>query len=146
MGGDKEISFELEIPAKAEYVCVARLIAGSIARHMSFNEESVEDLKIAVSEMCTNAIVHSGNGDGEKPPISIRYIAGGDFLTVEVRDQGPGFDTEEVLCREGSGLSGKGFGIPLIKSLVDDFQCESRPSSGTVVRITKFVRSGERDG
>ena len=145
MGGEREVSFELEIPAKAEYVCVARLLAGSIARQMGFKEESIEDLKIAVSEMCTNAIIHTGGGNGEKPPISVRYLAGGDSLTVEVRDQGPGFDTGKVLGQEGTGLKGKGFGIPLIKSLVDEFRCESSPQSGTMVCITKFVRSGEQD-
>ncbi|MDY6795682.1 MAG: ATP-binding protein [Actinomycetota bacterium] len=134
------MAFELEMPAKARYVGLARLLAGSIARRLRFTEESIDDLKIAISEMCTNAIVHTGNGDIGKPPILVRYLTGNDFLTIEVKDQGPGFDPRSVLGRERIDLLGKGFGIPLIQSLVDVFECDSQPDTGTVVSITKYLR------
>jgi serine/threonine-protein kinase RsbW len=137
--GDGETAFELEMPAKAKYVVLARLLAGSIARRMRFNEESIDDLKIAISEMCTNAIVHTGNGSKEKAPILIRYLAGDGFLTIEVKDEGPGFDPSCIIDRKRTDLLSKGFGIPLIKSLVDVFECDSHPKGGTVVSITKFL-------
>lgn len=136
---EETTEFELEMPAQAKYVGLARLLAGSIARRMRFSEESIDDLKIAISEMCTNAIVHTGNGEATRPPILVRYLAGDGFLTVEVRDRGPGFDPACVLDRQREDLLGKGFGIPLIRSLVDVFECDSSPGSGTVVTITKFV-------
>ncbi len=136
---EETTEFELEMPAQAKYVGLARLLAGSIARRMRFSEESIDDLKIAISEMCTNAIVHTGNGEATRPPILVRYLAGDGFLTVEVRDRGPGFDPGCVLDRQREDLLGKGFGIPLIRSLVDVFECDSSPGSGTVVTITKFV-------
>ncbi|MGQ9536786.1 MAG: ATP-binding protein [Actinomycetota bacterium] len=139
MSADKNLAFELEIPAKAKYISLARLFAGSIARRMNFSEDSVEDIKIAVSEMCTNAVIHTGNGAMEKPPINIRFIAGEDALTIEVRDQGPGFDPRCVLNRPPADLLEKGFGIPLIRSLVDVFECDSSPQGGTRVSITKFL-------
>ncbi len=142
MPREETSEFELEMPAQAKYVGLARLLAGSIARRMRFSEESIDDLKIAISEMCTNAIVHTGNGDATKPPILVRYLAGDGFLTIEVRDRGPGFDPACVLDREREDLLGKGFGIPLIRSLVDVFECDSRPGSGTVISITKFVEEG----
>ena len=91
--------------------------------------------------MCTNAIVHTANGVKDTPPIVVRYLAGDGFLTVEVEDQGPGFDPEYVLDKEGRDLLGKGFGIPLIMTLVDVFECDSDPQSGTVVSITKFLEA-----
>ncbi|MBC7231193.1 MAG: ATP-binding protein [Actinobacteria bacterium] len=139
MPREETTEFELEMPAQAKYVGLARLLAGSIARRMRFSEESIDDLKIAISEMCTNAIVHTGNGEATRPPILVRYLAGDGFLTVEVRDRGPGFDPACVLDRQREDLLGKGFGIPLIRSLVDVFECDSSPGSGTVVTITKFV-------
>lgn len=139
MVGDKDVAFELEIPAKAKYISLARLFAGSIARRMNFSEDYVDDLKIAVSEMCTNAVVHTGNGTAEKPPITIRFIMGKGHLTIEVRDQGPGFDPGCVLDRPRTDLLDKGFGIPLIRSLVDVFECDSSPRGGTRVSITKFL-------
>jgi serine/threonine-protein kinase RsbW len=139
---DDNLEFELEIPAKPKYVGLARLLAGSIARRMSFSEENIDDLKLAISEMCTNAIVHSGNGDEDKPPIIVHYFASGDFLRVWVKDQGPGFDPSTLMEGDRKELLTKGFGIPLIKSLVDVFECDSRPESGTVVSITKFRNPG----
>ncbi len=136
------MAFELEIPANAKYISLARLLAGSIARHMNFSEDSVDDLKIAVSEMCTNAVIHTGNGTARKAPITIRYIVGEASLTIEVRDQGPGFDPLCVLESQPSELLEKGFGIPLIRSLVDVFECDSSPGGGTRVSITKFLPGG----
>ncbi|WP_287154883.1 ATP-binding protein [Candidatus Solincola tengchongensis] len=144
MSGDKNVAFELEIPANAKYISLARLFAGSIARRMNFSEDSVDDLKIAVSEMCTNAVVHTGNGTAEKPPINIRFIMGEESLTVEVQDRGPGFDPRCVLESPPSELLEKGFGIPLIRSLVDVFECQSSPGGGTKVTITKFLPGRER--
>ena len=139
MPGKEGTVFELEMPAKAKYVSLARLMAASIARRMNFAEESIDDLKIAISEMCTNAIVHAGNGLAERPPITVRYVEGDGFLTVEVRDRGPGFDPG-ILEQKREGVLSKGFGIPLIRSLVDDFACESHIGHGTVVSITKFLK------
>jgi len=137
--GDEGKAFELEMPAKAKYVGLARLLAGSIARRMRFTEESIDDLKIAISEMCTNAIVHTGNGKEGKAPVLVRFLAGDGFLTIEVRDQGPGFHPSRVLDQESNDLLSKGFGIPLIKSLVDVFECDSHPQGGTTVSITKYL-------
>jgi serine/threonine-protein kinase RsbW len=127
------------MPAKAKYVGLARLMVGSIARRMRFSEESIDDLKIAISEMCTNAIVHTGNGKEGKAPILVRFLAGDGFLTIEVRDEGPGFDPGLVIGRERTDLLGNGFGIPLIQSLVDTFECDSHPRSGTIMSVTKFL-------
>ncbi len=142
--GDEGKAFELEMPARAKYVGLARLLAGSIARRMRFSEESIDDLKIAISEMCTNAIVHTGNGKEGKSPITVRYLAGDGYLTVEVSDQGPGFDPGLVLGRERTDLLSRGFGIPLIKSLVDVFECDSHSQGSTTVSITKYL-DGEKN-
>ena len=112
---------------------------------MRFTEESIDDLKIAISEMCTNAIVHTGNGREGKAPILVRFLVGAGFLTIEVSDRGPGFDPSRVLDNEPTDLLNRGFGIPLIKSLVDDFACDSRLQEGTVVSITKFLDGENED-
>ena len=142
---DESLEFELEMPAKPKYVGLARLLAGSMARHMCFSEENIDDLKLAISEMCTNAIIHAGNGEDDKAPIIVHYVAGGDFLRVWVKDEGPGFDPSTLIEEESGELLTKGFGIPLIKSLVDVFECDSRPESGTVVSITKYRKAGTHE-
>ena len=106
---------------------------------MRFSEESIDDLKIAVSEVCTNAIVHTGNGKEGKTPILVRFMVAKGSLTIEVRDHGPGFDPNRILERKSDDLLNQGFGIPLIKSLVDEYVCDSHLQDGTVVSITKFL-------
>ncbi len=128
---------ELEMPAKPRYVGVARLITSSLARMQNFREEAIDDLKIAISELCTNAIIHTSN-KGELSPVVVRYITGDNYIQVEVQDNGPGFDAACVGRVRENGLVEKGFGIPLIKSLVDEFFCDSDPATGTCIRITKF--------
>jgi serine/threonine-protein kinase RsbW len=142
---DDSLEFELEMPAKPKYVGLARLLAGSMARRMSFSEENIDDLKLAISEMCTNAIVHTGNGEEDKAPIIVHYIARDDFLKVWVKDQGPGFNPSRLIEGERKELLTKGFGIPLIKSLVDVFECDSRPENGTLVSITKYRGQGNQE-
>lgn len=50
---------EVKIPAKPEFVGVIRLTLSGIASRMGFAYEEIEDLKIATSEACTNAVQHA---------------------------------------------------------------------------------------
>jgi serine/threonine-protein kinase RsbW len=137
-------AIELDIPSSPQYVSLARLITSSIARSLNFSEEKIDDLKIAVSEMCTNAIVHCDHRLSPNTRIKVRYMPGDDSITIEVKDKGPGFDPSCVRDFEDGRSAGKGFGIPLIKSLVDEFELETGPESGTTVRITKFDHPEKR--
>ncbi|MHB8780775.1 MAG: ATP-binding protein [Candidatus Geothermincolia bacterium] len=136
----QESLVELEIPAKPRYVGVARLIISSLARMQDFKEEAIDDLKIAVSELCTNAIIHTDRQGGQ--PIIVRFSTTEKSISVEVEDRGPGFDAACIGRVREDGLVEKGFGIPLIKTLVDDFVCDST-SSGTCIRIVKYRKDDE---
>lgn len=129
----------LDMPSSPRYVSLARLVVSAVARGLDFSEESIDDLKIAVSEMCTNAIIHcQPRQEEQRIQLICRPRPGA--LTVEVRDNGQGFDPSCVGTFEDGLAYGKGFGIPLIKSLVDQFELQTDEGKGTVVRITKFDR------
>lgn len=132
----------LDIPSSPRYVSLARLITGSLARGLNFSEEGVDDLKIVISEMCTNAIIHCGPGREQDNRVNVRYIPGDDSITIEVQDRGQGFDPGTCVGDFENGLeAGKGFGIPLIKSLVDEFELKSDKDEGTIIRITKYEKA-----
>ncbi|HWC10850.1 MAG TPA: ATP-binding protein, partial [Acidimicrobiales bacterium] len=80
----------LEIPARAEFVALARLVVSALAATDSqLPDERVDDLKIAVSEACTNAIeAHDAAGSQER--VLVRCKAGDDALEVCVEDRGHG--------------------------------------------------------
>jgi serine/threonine-protein kinase RsbW len=61
----------LVIPAKTDFVGIARLAVSGIANRMGFSYDDIEDLKLAVSEACTNAVVH--NIQMEK--VTSKYVA-----------------------------------------------------------------------
>lgn len=69
---------EVSVPARAEYVVVVRLAAAGVAGRMGFSYDDIEDLKIAVAEACTDAIV-SGEG-----PIQVRFNIDDGELAVAV--------------------------------------------------------------
>ncbi|HVM05998.1 MAG TPA: ATP-binding protein [Acidimicrobiales bacterium] len=142
---------ELEIPARAEYVGLARLVVSSLASaRRALADDRVDDLKLAVSEACTNAIeAHVGGGVDDR--VTLRWSEGGDRLEVRIQDRGPGFDPSQlpehppVTDPERLNFE-RGLGIPLIRTLVDEVAFD--PSdSGTSVRITMFCGpADELDG
>jgi len=127
------------MPSSPRYVSLARLVVSAVARGLDFSEESIDDLKVVVSEMCTNAIIHcEPRREDQRIQLICRPRPGA--LTVEVKDSGQGFDPSCVGTFEDGLAAGKGFGIPLIRSLVDEFELETDEGKGTVVRITKYDR------
>src|SRR5437660_7238507 len=83
--------FLLSLPSTPELIGIGRLFAASIARQYGCDEELTEDVKVAVSEACTNAVkVHRDGAISE--PIEITGRLKDDELWFEIIDAGPGFD------------------------------------------------------
>lgn len=133
---------ELEIPARAEYVGLARLVVSSLAfARRALAEDRVDDLKLAVSEACTNAIeAHADAVVDDR--VTLRWSEGEDRLQVQVEDRGQGFDPgdlpEHPPVTDPDRLNfERGLGIPLIRTLVDEVDFD--PSgAGTSVRMVMF--------
>jgi serine/threonine-protein kinase RsbW len=126
----------LTIPAKAEYVLLGRLALSGIMRMRPLEDETVNDLKLAVTEACTNSVRHAyGDGSGS---VDIVYELHDDRLVVEVSDDGTGFDPDEL---EDSGeLTEGGLGIAIIRALVDDFEVVGHvDGGGSSLRFVKFL-------
>lgn len=133
---------ELQIPPHPEYIGIVRLVASSLAAaRREVADERVDDLKLAVSEACTNAIeVHRSHGLDE--PVTIRVTEAQDRMEVTVTDAGPGFDPDELPVHppvtDPDRLNfERGLGIPLMRTLVDELSFASGPG-GTVVTMTLF--------
>jgi serine/threonine-protein kinase RsbW len=131
---------ELEIPARPEFVALARLVVASFAStRVGLRDDQIDDLKIAVSEACTNAIeAHDASATDER--VLVRCCAPEGDLTVFVEDRGGGFDPSTLPAHppvtDPTRLKfERGLGIPLIRSLVDDVEFESS-AEGTSVRLT----------
>lgn len=126
----------LEIPARAEWVAVARLAVAAIASRQRFSVDEIEDIKLAIAESCTNAIQHGSAGD----TISIACEVRDDELVVTVRDHGVGPKVGHVE-QERITESGRTeeLGVFLIRALMDTVEYTVDPREGTQLVMTKRV-------
>jgi serine/threonine-protein kinase RsbW len=126
----------LSIPARAEYIVLCRLALTGLARSRALEPEVLADLKLALTEACSNSIRHAYDED-HVGTVEVRYKLAADRLSVEVVDDGIGFDPEAPTTDEGE-LDEGGLGIAIIRALVDEFSIESS-DSGSLLRFTKFL-------
>ncbi|MHB8642560.1 MAG: ATP-binding protein [Gaiellaceae bacterium] len=127
----------LTIPAKAEYVALSRLALTGLTRVRPFSDEQLADLKLALTEAASNSVRHAYPEDGGC--VDISYELRGDRLTIEVVDQGAGFEPEDG---DGAGdldeLSEGGLGIAIIRSIADEFELGVGPDGrGSRLRFVK---------
>src|SRR3954463_7127269 len=90
-----ERSIILTIPARAEYITLGRLALTGISRLRPLSEETLGDLKLALTEACSNSVRHAYDGN-EAGIVEIVYELHADRLVVEVSDDGGGFDAKEA--------------------------------------------------
>ena len=129
----------LTIPAKAEYITLVRLALSGLSRLRPLSEETLGDLKLAVTEACTNSVRH-GYADGEGT-VEILYELQPDRLVVEVADNGPGFDAAGDRPRE-ENLAEGGLGIAIIKAVSDEFEAGERSGGqGSRLRFAKLLEN-----
>lgn len=132
----------LEIPPKPQFVSLCRLALTAICREHEFSDEEIADLKLAITEACSNSIKHGYGDMVEDDPAARVYVTyewDGEQVTVQVRDHGPGFDWTGPQIEE---LPEGGLGISIIQAVCDDFSVR-RPSDGigSEVTLTKLRRA-----
>ncbi len=125
----------LTIPAKPEYIALGRLALAGISRVYALPDETLADLKLALTEACTNSVRHayeSANGG----TVEIVYELEADRLAIEVADDGEGFAVEELT--EAEPLSESGLGIAIIRALADELEIEQGvDGTGSRLRFAK---------
>ena len=130
----------LEIPAKAEYVALGRLAIAGLLRDRRFSADAVADLKLALTEACSNSIRHAYNGG--PGAVGMCFEVCDDRFVLTVRDQGDGFHEDDVDCPDcaaaGVRLGEGGMGISIIRAVVDGFDLQHPETGGTVLTLTKL--------
>jgi anti-sigma regulatory factor (Ser/Thr protein kinase) len=119
------------MPARPEGVAVVRQALVGMADALAFNAAVLADMKMAVSEACTNVVVHAYE-DGEGV-LEVEMMADDRGLTVRVRDHGSGIHPTASRSRDVPAL---GLGLPLIAALSDSFELHGASGHGTEVRMT----------
>jgi serine/threonine-protein kinase RsbW len=135
---------QLWIPSRLGYEKVAMAAAGSIAKSMGFHTERVEDLETAVSEACINAIEH-GNKNVVEDKVLLLIKSNGERLEVNVKDQGklmesPRLNTPSIEDKLKPGAEKRGWGMFLIKSLVDELDMNVQPGNGLQLKMVIYLQ------
>ena len=142
-GSDRGV-VALSIPAKAEYIALCRLALAGLAHVRALEPETLADLKLALTEACSNSIRHA-YAEGRSGAVEIRYELNGEKLAVEVADEGSGFVADEGSgfdaergAGDGAELDEGGLGIAIIRALTDELAIESH-QNGSRLRFVKYL-------
>jgi serine/threonine-protein kinase RsbW len=128
----------LTIPARAEFIALCRLALAGLARTRSLAPEVVADLKLALTEACSNSVRHA-YAEGREGVVEIRYELGEDRIRVEVSDDGHGFDPV-LVERSPEEIDEGGLGIAIIRAVTDELDITRGPDGqGSRLRFTKYL-------
>lgn len=138
---EMQVSF-LSLPENESF---ARVVIAAFTVQLSPTVSEIADVKTAVSEAVTNAIVHGY--EGTRGVVEMRAeIDEGSVLTVEICDHGRGIENLEqamepfFTTHPEQERSGMGFAV--MQTFMDDLDVTSAPGEGTTVRMRKKIRSG----
>jgi serine/threonine-protein kinase RsbW len=119
---------ELALPARAANIAVVRHAFGALGEAFAVDEEILSNIRLAVTEACTNVVVHAYPDDNEGL-LEVAATLREDKLEVVVRDEGSGIGPR-------ADSPGLGLGLPLIVSLTESVQLGRDVDQRTEVRMT----------
>jgi serine/threonine-protein kinase RsbW len=137
MPDTRKPTVDLSIPVIPDMELAATKTAEVVAKHMELGEEATAEISMALIEACLNAFEHSKT---DEKNIYIHFVIDDETLTIKVEDKGIGFESEEVeipdIDQKLKGQRKRGWGLQIIKELMDSVEWESS-QAGTTVTMTK---------
>lgn len=133
-----EHTIEVSLPSKLGYERIAMDCSASFAGIVGFIQERIEDLKTAVSEACLNAMMHGNKGRHEARVIVTMNFEN-DSFSVSVKDEGTGIPNlpkdPDIEKKVNKMEPPNGFGMYLIKQLVDQVEFNQITKGGHIVKM-----------
>jgi serine/threonine-protein kinase RsbW len=126
----------LRFPSKPEYLVLGRLALTGLSRAQPIEEDALRDLKLALTEACTNSVRHAYADT--RGAIEVRYELSEGWLAIEVEDDGAGFEpnfSDRPL--DPDALDEGGLGLAIIRAVSDEF--ELRPRDGGIGSRLRFA-------
>lgn len=139
---------KLEFPSKVQNESFARSAVGAFASQLDLTCEELADIKTAVSEAVTNAIIHGYPGTKGIVKIKCRII--GEKIEITVIDTGCGIEDIELAMQPlYSGTPDEdrsGMGFTVMESFMDSLDVKSELGEGTTITMTKSIGTSCYDG
>ena len=145
-GSDARV-VSLTLPAEARWLALCRLVLSGLCQLNDIDDEIVADLKLAVTEACSNSVRHA-YAEGSSGMVTVRYELGQGSLSVEVADAGHGFSFDRPLPALGPGpdedLREDEMGLAIISALVDELDIGAGSNGrGTRIAFRKNLAPGD---
>lgn len=134
---------KLEFLSKSNNESFSRVVVAAFAAQLDPTLEEISDIKTAISEAVTNSIIHGYEyGEGM---ITIESTIKGNEIEIIISDEGKGIDdldeAMEPFYTSKPNLERSGMGFTVMETFMDTLTVESRESKGTVVKMTKKIKS-----
>lgn len=138
----QKVEESFTLPSRIESVDEAAIKADEFAKRTGLGDEFISSIDLAVRESVANAIKH-GNKFDETKSIHIRLIRSDRGFEMFVRDQGSGFDPEEVPdpTDPANLMKANGRGILFMRAFMDDVEWSEADGGGTIVRMLKLQQT-----
>ena len=130
-----ELALALALPRDEQTVPVARHIVRNAMEQVGVDETCVYDIELALSEACTNVLLHSGPGD----QYVVRLDLEDRLAVMRVIDVGHGIDSAKLQAEDALPEDERGRGLGLMHALVDRVDFTTRPEAGTIVTLEKVL-------
>ena len=134
-----ELSLSLTLPRDKQTVPVARHIVRNAMEQVGVEETCVDDVELALSEACTNVLLHSGPGDQFVVRLDLEDRLG----VLRIIDVGHGFDSAKVQATDDLVEAEQGRGLGVMQAVVDRVDLTSRSEAGTIVTLEKVLTYSE---
>jgi serine/threonine-protein kinase RsbW len=130
-----ELSLALTLPRDEQTVPVARHVVRNAMEQVGVEETCIDDVELALSEACTNVLLHSGPGDQFVVRLDLEEGLG----VLRIIDLGSGFDSARLEATDDLVEAERGRGLGVMQAVVDRVDLTSRPEAGTIVRLEKVL-------
>lgn len=129
----------LTIPMHPSMELVAAQTGSLIAEATGFDEKCIEEIQLAIIETCINAFEHSKSDDQR---VHIKFIIKDNELELKITDHGVGFQLDPEVSppedeSESHALRKRGWGLELIKNMMDDLHVDSNERQTTITLVKK---------
>jgi len=142
---------KMTVPGKPEYVATVRMAAASFALNAGFDIEEIEDIKVAISEVCMNLILHGdepGVFEALHPEVTnyeVRFEIDREDLSIYVEDHGIGGEPESGAEPDSGEKKTIGLGVFIVKALMDEVDIHAKVSvvdPGISISMKKHRHAG----
>ncbi|MBP3964407.1 MULTISPECIES: anti-sigma F factor [Paenibacillus] len=142
MNGRNEMT--LSFSARSENEAFARVAVAAFVSQLDPTMEELNDLKTAISEAVTNAIIHGYDSD-PNGVVTIEGFIDGDIVKLTVQDKGRGIEdldlARQPLYTSKPEMERSGMGFTIMENFMDGFDVYSEPGNGTSIAMTKRIES-----